>query len=90
MAWGQNERAINRTLGSFERLTDSRRLAARPQTIEVVKLPRAMSFDEFLRRYPSNAPRETVALVNGVGAGENLEAGRAMKTIVGDAVAASH
>jgi predicted Zn-dependent protease len=87
--WSQNEGSINRSLGSFSRLTDRNRLNARPQTIEVVRLPRAMSFDEFLSRYPSNAPKQTVALVNGVNGG-SLEAGRAMKRIVGEAVAASN
>ena len=87
--WGQNERPINQSLGSFARLTDRNRLNARPQTIEVVRLPRAMSFDEFVSRYPSNVPKETVALVNGVEGG-SLEAGRAMKRIVGEAVAASN
>jgi predicted Zn-dependent protease len=87
--WNQNEGAILRSLSSFARLTDPARLDARPQTIEVIRLPRAMSFDEFLNRYPSQASRETVALVNGVDGG-NLEAGRAMKRIVGEAVAASN
>jgi hypothetical protein len=43
-----------------------------------------MSFDEFLKSYPSNADRDTMALVNGVGDGAaTLPAGRAMKRIVG-------
>ncbi len=53
-------------LGSFARLTDRSKLDVRPQRIELVKLPRAMSFEEFLRRYPSEADARVLALINGV------------------------
>jgi hypothetical protein len=51
--------------------------------VEIVKLPRAMSFSDFAQRYPSNANAEKVAILNGVGEDQNLEKGRLMKRIVG-------
>jgi predicted Zn-dependent protease len=83
-AMAQNQDAIVGAVGSFAKLTDPARLNVQPQRIEVVHLPREMSFDEFLKSYPSNADRDTMALVNGVGDGAaTLPAGRAMKRIVG-------
>lgn len=53
-------------LDGFAPLTDRRHLDVRPQRIALVELPRAMSFDEFLRAYPSEADPRVVALLNGV------------------------
>jgi hypothetical protein len=71
-------------MGSFASLTDPDRLNAQPQRIEVVRLPRAMSFDEFARRYPSDLPIERLALLNGVeNRGAEIPSGTVMKQIVG-------
>ena len=83
-AMSQNQKAIVGALGSFAKLTDPARLNVQPQRIEVVRLPREMSFDEFLSTYPSNADRATVALVNSISNGATaLPAGRPMKRLVG-------
>ncbi|MDQ1348306.1 MAG: hypothetical protein QG573_1680 [Acidobacteriota bacterium] len=82
--WREVAGAIDATLASFAPLRDAARLAARPQEIELVELPEAMSFDEFLARYPSSAPAATVALVNGVeDRSRALAAGSLWKRIVG-------
>ena len=80
----QSQKAVVGALGSFARLTDPARLTVQPQRIEVVRLPREMSFAEFLSSYPSSAQRDTLALVNGVSNDAAvLPAGRPMKRLVG-------
>jgi predicted Zn-dependent protease len=73
--------------GSFETfaaLTDRRMLGVEPRRLEIVTLRSAMSAEEFVERYPSTVPREAVLLMNGLQGGENLEAGRLMKRVVGE------
>jgi predicted Zn-dependent protease len=82
--WPQNREAILGALRSFAELTDPARLNVQPQRIEIVRLPREMSFDQFLASYPSAADRETLLLVNAVRDGTAiLPAGRPMKRLVG-------
>jgi hypothetical protein len=75
--------AITRSLGSFGELRDRRYLDVEPARIEIVELPRAMGFAEFLERYPSTAEASEVAIINGLEGGETLERGRLMKRVVG-------
>jgi predicted Zn-dependent protease len=78
---------VGRFLGSFSRLTDRRRLDVQPQRLDLVTLSSSMSFDEFLRRYPSETDAETLALINGVDdRGKILPAGTRLKRIVGERV----
>ncbi len=82
--WREMAGAIDAALASFAPLTDSDRLAAVPQRLELVKLPQTMSFDEFLTRYPSATPAATAALINGVGdPARPLAAGTLLKRVVG-------
>ena len=74
---------MRQSLGSFERLTDPRLLNVQPKKVEIVRLPSAMPFDQFLIRYPSTADATTLAILNGVETGTQLEAGRLMKRVVG-------
>ena len=53
-------------LGSFARLTDPGKLAVRAQRVRVVELAGAMTFEEFLRRHPSDEKRELLELINGI------------------------
>ena len=75
--------SMRRSLASFGALGDRRYLDVQPARVEIVKLPRAMDFSEFLRRYPSNAKDSQVAIINGVDQDQDLEKGRLMKRIVG-------
>jgi predicted Zn-dependent protease len=81
--WDGYRPAVLRSLESFGKLNDSRYLAVQPRRVEIVRLPSAMSFEEFLTRYPSTVDAGTVAIVNGVQAGARLPAGRLMKRIAG-------
>jgi len=81
--WNRRSAAVRGALGSFQPVTDRSILDVRPRRVEIVRLPSAMSLSEFLTRYPSTIPAETVALINGVAVGDQLEAGRLVKRVVG-------
>lgn len=75
--------AMRRSLASFGELRNRRYLEVEPARVKIVRLPRSMTFAEFLQRYPSNAEGSKVAILNGVGEDQELENGRLMKQIVG-------
>lgn len=68
---------------SFRPLTDRSRLNVQPRRLEVVRLPSAMTIEEFARRYPSTVELETLALINQVDRGATLPAGARAKRVVG-------
>jgi predicted Zn-dependent protease len=75
--------AFQASLASFRPLTDPAALAVQPARVELVRVPRDMTVAEFHAEFPSTAPVETVALVNGVTKDGRLQAGRTAKRIVG-------
>jgi predicted Zn-dependent protease len=81
--WADHEAAISASLASFRPLTDRRYLAVQPKRVDLVQLPRAMTFAEFTARYPSTVAADTLAVANGVTAEERLAAGRLVKRVVG-------
>lgn len=81
---GEVSAPVDEFLGSFARLTDRARLDVRPQRLELVELPRAMSFEEFQRRYPSDADPRVLALINGIDdPAASLRAGQLVKRVAG-------
>ena len=77
-------RGLEQLVGSFAPLTDSNRLNVEARRIEIVPLERAMSFDEFTRRYPSSIDAEELAVLNQIeDASRELAAGTRMKRVVG-------
>ena len=81
--WQSRGNTVRSALESFQRVTDRSVLDLQPRRLEIVRLPSAMSFDEFLRRFPSSEESAVVALINGAEPGQSLEAGRLMKRVVG-------
>jgi predicted Zn-dependent protease len=82
--WNEVAGEIDAALASFAPLQDPARLAAKSQRIELVRLPGEMTFDEFLRRYPSEAPAATAALINGIDDPSRvLPSGSLVKRVVG-------
>jgi predicted Zn-dependent protease len=81
--FSQYDNPMRRSLASFGELRDRRYLDVQPARVEIVELPRAMSFSEFVTQYPSNAEASVVAIINGAGDDQALEKGRLMKRIVG-------
>jgi predicted Zn-dependent protease len=75
---------LERIVTSFARVTDREVLNAEPRRVEIVELPRAMTFAEFVRQYPSPISAEELALINQVyEADETIAAGTPMKRVVG-------
>ena len=74
---------FRRTIGSFTRLTDPAALNVQPAKVELVRVPRQMTIEEFTRQYPSSVPAEQVAIINGVDPGASLAAGQMAKRVVG-------
>jgi predicted Zn-dependent protease len=75
--------AFRATLRSFAPVTEARLLDVRPNRINIVRLGRATTFDDFNRRYPSAIDAAEVALLNRVtGPGSRLRAGGRMKRVV--------
>jgi predicted Zn-dependent protease len=74
--------AFRDALRSFGPMTDARLLDVRPHRINIVRLGRATTFEDFNRRYPSAVGAEEVALLNRVGGGSRLRAGGRMKRVV--------
>jgi predicted Zn-dependent protease len=75
--------AVRSVVRTFTAVTDARLAELRPSRINIVRLGRATTFDEFNRRYPSVVDAEEVALLNRVAGGSSrLRAGGRMKRVV--------
>jgi predicted Zn-dependent protease len=75
---------VDTFLSSFGPLTDSSALAVQPQRVRVERLASPMSFEEFLRRHPSDERPELLALINGIeDSSRTLPAGTLLKRIDG-------
>ena len=81
--WSQHDSAMSSSVASFRRLTKKKYLDVQPKRIDLVKLDRAMTLDQFQKRYPSNVSLQELAILNGVEAGEQLARGTLVKRIVG-------
>jgi predicted Zn-dependent protease len=74
---------FHRAVRSFAPVADARQLQVRPNRINIVRLGRATTFEDFHRRYPSAIDAEEVALLNRVaGPSSRLRAGGRMKRVV--------
>ncbi|GMU66597.1 MAG: peptidase M48 [Acidobacteriota bacterium] len=76
--------AFEKSLASFKALKDKSKLGAEAQVVRVVELPQAMTFEEFLRRYPSDVDARQMALMNRIDdPTRQLPAGTKLKRIEG-------
>ncbi len=82
-SWAPNSAALEASQGSFAQLTDRRFLDVQPARVKLERIPRAMTLEEFARRYPSSIDLETLALINHVEPGDRLPAGATVKRVVG-------
>jgi predicted Zn-dependent protease len=80
--YGSVQRALLSTIESFGPLRDSEALDKQPRRIQVVKLPRAMTLQEFSREYPSSVDLKTLGLINQVPEGSQLPAGKRVKRVI--------
>jgi predicted Zn-dependent protease len=84
--WSSYAGTVDGAIRSLAPLTDRRLLDVSPHRIQIVRLPRAMSFSQFAQQYPSSVPIDNVRLANQVSQDEMLQAGRLMKRITGGRV----
>jgi len=82
-AWRGYERTLGQTVASFARLRDRELLDVEPMRVELVRLPRDMTLEEFARRYPSSVDLDTLGVINHVRPGEVLRGGSLAKRVVG-------
>jgi predicted Zn-dependent protease len=75
--------AFERSIASFDRLTDARALTVQPMRLRLERAPRAMTLAQFNSEFPSNIPAAEVALINGLAASDQLRPGQAVKRVVG-------
>lgn len=79
--YGNHGGAIAQSLQSFDRLTDPVALGKQPVHLQIARLSRAMTIEEFNRQYPSTVSLDLVAAINGVSAGATLPAGTMAKRV---------
>jgi predicted Zn-dependent protease len=75
--------ALQRSVVSFDRLTDAAALGVQPLRIQLVTVPRAMTLEQLNAQYPSSISLEEVALINGIGTTDQLRSGQRVKRVVG-------
>ncbi|MGH7534887.1 MAG: M48 family metalloprotease, partial [Gemmatimonadales bacterium] len=81
---GSYDNAFRRAVNSFRELRDQTALSVQPARVELVKLSRETTLEQFNRQYPSTITVEELAIINEVeGPGSALPAGRTVKRVVG-------
>ena len=79
--------AFQKSINSFDRLTDPVALAVQPMRLRIEVIPRAMSLTEFHGQWPSSISLAELALINGVLESVQLRSGQSIKRVVGTAPA---
>lgn len=80
----QNVAAIRQATRSFKPLTDPQYLNVQPARVQVVKVPKEMTVEQFDRQFPSNIGIAQLAIINGLDNGSSvLRAGQPAKRVVG-------
>jgi predicted Zn-dependent protease len=75
---------FQRTIRSFSELRDQSKLNVQPARVELVKLNRAMTLEQFNSQYPSTIPIEQLAIINEVEDPSSvLPAGQLVKRVTG-------
>jgi predicted Zn-dependent protease len=85
----QYDGVFRQTMNSFGELRNSAALSVKPARVELVKVPRQMTLEQFNAQYPSSIPIEEVALINELeGPSTVIQAGQTVKRVVGGRKAA--
>ena len=83
-ARAQNAAAIRQVTRTFKPLTDPAYLNVQPARLQVVKVPRDMTLEQFNRQFPSSISTAQLAAINGLDAeSSTLRAGQLAKRVVG-------
>ncbi len=84
--WTAYQSTVERTLQSFQRLTDPAALSVQPQRVDLVRLDRRTTIAELARRRASPVPASTLALINQVEVDTPLDPGTLVKWVSGPAL----
>ena len=72
------------TIRSFSELRDPSKINVQPARVELVRVPRQMTLEQFNAQYPSSAPIEQLAIINELEGPEAvIPAGQMVKRVVG-------
>ena len=81
--FGGYDQSFRGTIGSFTTLTDPSALNVKPNRVEIVKIPSAMSLTQFNARYPSVVPMKDLVMINQVAdASSVIPAGMEVKRVI--------
>jgi predicted Zn-dependent protease len=76
--------AFRQSIGSFSELHDASALNVKPSKVELVKVPRQMTLEQFNTQYPSTIPIEQLAIINELdGVTASIPAGSTVKRVTG-------
>jgi predicted Zn-dependent protease len=73
---------FERSINSFDRLTDPAALAVQPMHLRIDKVPRAMSLRQFNTQLPSTISLAELALINGLAENAQLRSGQSIKRVI--------
>ncbi len=79
--YGTYSGPLSSAMQTFDELTDPAALNKQPVHLHLVRLPRAMTIEEFNRQYPSAVSADVIAVINGVTAGQTMPAGYQAKRV---------
>lgn len=74
---------FQKSINSFDRLTDPVVLAVQPMRLRIEAVPRAMTLSQFHAQLPSSISLAQLALINGVPESVQLRAGQSIKRVIG-------
>lgn len=78
------DQVLQSTIRSFSELRDGSKINVQPAKVELVKVPRQMTLEQFNAQYPSSIPIEQLAIINELeGPQAVIPAGQTAKRVVG-------
>jgi predicted Zn-dependent protease len=81
---GNYEGTFSSSIRSFSELRDQSKLNVQPARVELVRVNRSMTLEQFNAQYPSSIPMEQLAIINELeGPSATLSAGQTIKRVVG-------
>jgi predicted Zn-dependent protease len=81
--WGRAGAAVDGAIASFAEVRDPAVLDVEPRRIDIVRLPMAMTLEEFYDRYPTPLELDEVSRLNRRSPGEVIAAGTLLKRVRG-------
>ena len=78
------DRELRETINSFDQLRNSAALSVKPAVVQLVKVSKEMTLEQFNQQYPSTITIDQLAIINELeGAASVVPRGRTLKRVVG-------